>query len=123
MGFDSNPYRYLKSSDLFIFGSNHEGFPNVLLEAMACHLPVLSTNCNSGPNEILELKEDHKDDIMITDHGILVPIKNSFLMAKGIKYFLENKNYSENCITNCKNRINDFEKNHILKQYIETIRI
>jgi N-acetylgalactosamine-N,N'-diacetylbacillosaminyl-diphospho-undecaprenol 4-alpha-N-acetylgalactosaminyltransferase len=36
MGFSEDPYQYLKTADLFIFGSNHEGFPNVLLEAMAC---------------------------------------------------------------------------------------
>lgn len=121
MGFDPNPYKFLKAADLFIFGSNHEGFPNVLLEAMACGLPILSTNCQSGPSEIMEL-ETIKNDLMITDYGILVPIKNAEIMAKGINYFLENKSYSETCRINSQRRIKDFEKNSILKQYLDLIK-
>lgn len=120
MGFNSNPYQYLKTADLFIFGSNHEGFPNVLLEAMACQLPILSTNCQSGPSEIMEL-ETVKEDIMLTDYGILVPIKNIDLMAKGIGYFIAHKTFTETCKTNSKSRIKDFEKDTILKKYIDLI--
>lgn len=120
MGFDSNPYKYLKAADLFIFGSNHEGFPNVLLEAMACGLPILTTNCQSGPSEIMELKTI-KNDLMITDYGILVPIKNEELMADGINYFLNNEDYRNTCSVNGKKRIRDFEKNHILEKYINLI--
>ncbi len=120
MGFDASPYKYLKAADLFIFGSNHEGFPNVLLEAMACGLPILTTNCQSGPSEIMELKEV-KDDLMITDYGILVPVKNVNLMAKGINYFVTNKNYLKDCKINGQKRVKDFEKDHILKKYIDLI--
>ncbi|MFD1014843.1 glycosyltransferase [Winogradskyella rapida] len=120
MGFDPNPYQYLKAADLFMFGSNHEGFPNVLLEAMACQLPILTTNCESGPNEIMELKTI-KNDLMITDYGILVPVKNKDLMAKGIQYFLDHKTYAESCKTHGKRRILAFEKNNILKKYLDLI--
>ncbi|WP_111682649.1 glycosyltransferase [Winogradskyella tangerina] len=121
LGFDPNPYKYLKSADLFVFGSNHEGFPNVLLEAMACGLPILSTNCQSGPSEIMELKQPKDNDIMLTDYGILTPIKHVDSMAKGMDYFIKNKRFVEACIKNGQNRIKDFEKNSILKEYIDLI--
>ena len=120
MGFTPTPHQYLKAADLFMFGSNHEGFPNALLESMACETPILSTNCQSGPSEIMKL-ETVKEDIMITDYGVLVPIKNTELMAKGINYFLDNKNYAEKCIANSKIRIKDFEKDNILKEYIDLL--
>jgi len=121
MGFDPEPYKYLKSADLFAFSSNHEGFPNVLLEAMACGLPIISTNCQSGPSEIMELKNPLADDIMITDYGILVPIKNIDLMVKGLDYFTSNSNYAKNCIRNGQQRIKEFEKDSILHQYLDLI--
>lgn len=122
MGFDSNPFKYLKAADLFIFGSNHEGFPNVLLEAMACGLPILSTNCQSGPSEIMRL-ESVKEDLMITDLGILVPIKNAEMMSKGINYFRANEEYRNKCIVNGQDRIKDFEKDYILKKYVDLIKV
>lgn len=120
MGFDSNPYKYLKAADLFIFGSNHEGFPNVLLEAMACNLPILTTNCKSGPDEIMELKKEN-DGIMKTNYGLLVPIKDLKSMIEGISYFLNNKDFLESCRNNVGNRVKDFKRDIILKEYIDTV--
>jgi len=121
MGFNPNPYQYLKAANLFIFGSNHEGFPNVILEAMACELPILTTNCQSGPSEIMKL-ETLKEDVMITDYGILVPIKNTALMAKGIKYFVDHPDYTLHCKQNNISRVKDFKKDKILKEYIDLIK-
>jgi glycosyltransferase involved in cell wall biosynthesis len=120
MGFDANPYKYLKSADLFLFGSNHEGFPNVLLEAMSCDLPILTTNCKSGPSEIMDLKVC-ENDIMKTEYGIVVPIKNVDLMAKGINYFISDKVYLTSCKINVQKRVKLYEKGSILKEYIDLI--
>ena len=53
-GFVDNPYAFLARARLFVQSSRHEGFGNVLVEAMACGCPVVATDCPSGPSEILE---------------------------------------------------------------------
>lgn len=121
MGFEKNPFQYLKNADLFIFGSLHEGFPNVLMEAMCCGLPILTTNCKSGPDEIMELQEEKKDDIMITDYGILTPVNDLELMQKGLAYCLEHPEYLERCRIRAKERIQDFKREPILQAYTDVI--
>jgi glycosyltransferase involved in cell wall biosynthesis len=53
-GYVSHPCAYFKQAHLFCLASLYEGMPNALLEAMACRIPVLATDCPSGPREILE---------------------------------------------------------------------
>ena len=118
MGFESNPYKYLKAADLFVFSSNHEGFPNVILEAMACELPIVSTNCPSGPNEIFKVNTDYDfSDNVVTDYGILVPRNNIKKMVEAINILMQNKKYYQNCKTQVVKRVEDFEANKILDEF------
>ena len=52
-GPEANPYRYMARAAAFVLSSRWEGFGHVLVEAMACGCPVVSTDCPSGPSEIL----------------------------------------------------------------------
>ncbi|PZV19589.1 MAG: glycosyl transferase [Pseudanabaena sp.] len=63
-GFTANPYAYMSRAAAFVLSSRWEGLPTVLIEAMACGCPVISTNCQYGPKEILD---DGKN-------GLLVPV-------------------------------------------------
>ena len=79
-GFEINPFAYMSRSKVFVLSSRYEGFPNVLVQAMACGTPVVSTDCRSGPGEILE---DGK-------WGRLVPVGDSHSMARAILETLDN---------------------------------
>ena len=67
---NKNVYNYLKSADIFVLSSKYEGLPNVLLEALTLKKFVISTNCPTGPKEIL-LNENGGLLFNIGDHNQL----------------------------------------------------
>ena len=106
-GFVDNPYCYMKRSSLFVLSSLWEGMPNVLLEAMACGIPVVATDCKTGPKEILESGK----------WGELVPVGDIGTLANSILVSLNgftktpSKDYMES----------RFGINSILDQYIRIL--
>ncbi|MGL5963483.1 MAG: glycosyltransferase [Fusobacteriaceae bacterium] len=77
-GFDKNPYKWMKNAEMFVLSSRGEGLPTVLIEALACEAPIVSTNCKCGPREILDNGE----------YGVLVPVGDSEALKEGIKKVL-----------------------------------
>jgi len=78
-GFVSNPMAMLQRADVFALSSRFEGFGNVLVEALACGIPVVSTDCPSGPAEILEAGR----------YGTLVAVGDPAGLADGLHYALD----------------------------------
>ncbi|MDA7818284.1 glycosyltransferase [Sulfurimonas sp.] len=102
-----NPFYYLNKSDLFIMNSEIEGFPNVLLEAMAVGIPVISSNCTSGPREILE---DEK-------YGYLYPVGDIKILIEKMKIVLYGDIDKEEIKKLNKQRIEDFNIDKILQEF------
>ena len=54
LGYKKNPFQYIKQADIFLLSSKYEGSPNVIVEALFLKKYIMSTNCPTGPNEILQ---------------------------------------------------------------------
>ena len=106
-GFKPNPFQYMSRSAVFALSSAWEGFGNVLVEAMACGTQVVSTDCESGPAEILAGGK----------FGRLVPPGNPVSLAVAIEAALENP-IPRNVL---RERANDFSIEAILPQYLELL--
>lgn len=77
LGFQKNPFKFISRSTLFVFPSLWEGFPNALVEAMACGVPIISSDCRSGPREILAPDTDFRFQTRepeFAKYGILMPV-------------------------------------------------
>ena len=81
LGFQSNPYKFMNASDLFVMSSKWEGPGHVLIEALATGCPVITTNCPIGP----------ADSIQNGDFGELVEVGNSKALSESILYAFNNK--------------------------------
>lgn len=99
-GFDKNPFKYMYNTDVFVLSSKHEGMPGVLVQAMACEAACVSTNCPTGPNEL----------IVDGESGFLVPVEDSKMMAQKIETILTNQELKKSFKANARERVNKYEE-------------
>ncbi len=99
LGFMKNPYPYLKAAKAKVLASDREGLPTVLIEATALGTPVISTNCYSGPNEILPKDNlvpvndvnalaDKIEELMSNPNNFIVPFNEQFLPINVARQYL-----------------------------------
>lgn len=137
-GFKSNPYAWVSKAKVFLLSSKAEGFPNALLEAMALSRPVISTDCHSGPRELLNPDSDPSvktSTLELAPYGILTPPQQSSpsfddspltaheeALAEGMKRLLLDdelrKQYSEKAAERAK----QFSRSNILDQWQQLIK-
>lgn len=107
LGFQDNPYKFIRRSDVFVHTSLFEGFGNIILEAMACGVPVIATDCPFGPREI----------ISNMNNGILVPVSDEMALMEAIKTVLEDEDMRRSFVEEAYKRILDFPTERMVSQY------
>jgi N-acetylgalactosamine-N,N'-diacetylbacillosaminyl-diphospho-undecaprenol 4-alpha-N-acetylgalactosaminyltransferase len=112
LGWRPNPYKIISKCDILISTSSSESFGNVVIESMACSVPVISTRCG-GPEEIIS---DGKD-------GILVDIGDIGGLVKGVNHLLSSKMVTKMYIENGIKKCNSFEVSTILESYKSILNI
>ena len=122
MGFQKNPYAYIKNAAFFILPSSLEGFPNALVEAMALKKAVISTNCTDGPSEILKLNQlIPAEEYVETEYGIMINVKDKIGLSKAIRNLSLNENLKNKLAEKSYLRVQDYSPDKFRDKFVEII--
>jgi glycosyltransferase involved in cell wall biosynthesis len=113
LGFQDNPFKYLKKARFFVLSSLNEGLPTVILESLACETPVIAFDCASGPREMIQHKEN----------GLLVANQDIEKLAEAMNLLEEDENLYRYCKQNALRSVQSFSVSTIGKQWLDLMKI
>jgi len=122
LGQVDNPFKYLSRCDVFVSASEFEGFSNVIVEALISGVPVVSTDCPTGPREILtnagELAVSiQPGEIELANWGTLVPVGDTHSLATAIEYTMNDENADQRSSKRIE-RARDFDVVKVADNYL-----
>ena len=111
LGHIDNPYKFMRIASVLVLSSVWEGFGNVIVEAMALGVPVISTDCKYGPGEIITHRKN----------GLLVEVGDDDKIAKYMELIVEDEGFTDKLRKETIKRAQDFSINDIVNQYVQVI--
>jgi N-acetylgalactosamine-N,N'-diacetylbacillosaminyl-diphospho-undecaprenol 4-alpha-N-acetylgalactosaminyltransferase len=114
VGLQANPFKYMSHCDCFILSSIYEGLPTVIIEAMACGIPVISTDCPTGPRELLAPNSVSKLDVTNNslieygDYGLLIPIRSMEALCMSMNLMINNETLRSQYVEKSKTIVSDY---------------
>jgi N-acetylgalactosamine-N,N'-diacetylbacillosaminyl-diphospho-undecaprenol 4-alpha-N-acetylgalactosaminyltransferase len=118
-----NPFKYVARAQCFVLSSNFEGFPNVLLEALACGTPVISTDCLTGPRELLAPSGTNsaQQGMEIGEFGLLVPPDDPKGLAAAMELIQNDAALRTRLSTEGPRRAADFDEDAVVTEFCQII--
>ena len=127
VGYAENPYAFLAKADVYVSASLWEGLSNSLVEAMACGLPIIASDCNAGPREVLAPETDYRArlsaGVEYAPYGILTAVNDETALTDALTALLSDATMRMAYADASRTRAKDFDAGPIITAYIEAMRV